>query len=200
MKVRSGRWRRTGVFSVIVAVGAALCLLVFSTGHDSPSGAELLVVTMAYFTVVFGAISLGGRHGIMGLWALLLVLWMLVLHYALSVATWDIRGAIQLLPSGFTLWSAFALPLFVATAVFLHGRRLKTIRTAGASAGLALWVSLLLLSSYLTRFAPDVGLSPRHIPVVIVIVGGFIPPLPIIVSWWSIRRCVSQPTEGTAPR
>lgn len=190
MRLRVIEWRPAVAAAGVAGVGTALCLLLLGSGLGSISGTEVVAIAIAHGALLFGLIVVGGRRGLVWLWIALLVLWVIALHNTLNAARWSAIEAIKALPEPFTSWSVIALPLSAATALFPSSRAADAGDRRATSAAIIAWLGVLVLSSYLVSFAPDVGHNPRQDPVAMLLTGILLPPLPFVVSWWAIRRLV----------
>lgn len=188
MRLRVIEWRPAVAAGALAGVGTALCLLLLGSGLRSISGTEVVAVAITHGALLFGLIIVGGCRRVVWLWVALVVLWVIALHNTLNAARWSAIETIKALPESFTAWSVIALPLSAATALFLSSRAADAGGRRATSAAIIVWLGLLLFSSYLVGFAPDVGRNPRHSPVAMVLTGILLPPLPFVVSWWAIRQ------------
>jgi hypothetical protein len=168
-----GSIRRALGSALVAGVGAPLCLMVFG----GVSSVEYLGVAVALVAIVFGCAILAGRRGFALIWILLLGVWLF------STAT---EGAAPL-PERFTMWSTLALPLSLSTEFFSLDDRLRRVSRSFALVGSA-WILLVLSSTYLARYAPDVGMTPRQHPIIRLLVPLLLLPTPPVLSFWMIRR------------
>lgn len=188
MRPRVIEWRPAVAAAGLASVGTALCLLLLGSGLGSMTGTEVVAVAVVHGALLFGVVVVGGCRSVVWLWVAMVVLWVVALHNTLNAAQWSTIEAIKALPEPFTAWSVIALPLSAATALFLSSRAADAGDRRPTSAAIIVWLGLLMLSSYLSDFAPDVGHNPRQNPLGMVLTGISLPPLPFVVSWWAIRR------------
>jgi hypothetical protein len=172
--------------ALLTAAGILLCRIIFGEhlGNLTLTGA-LLSAAVAFLLVATCAL-VGGRWGFLLLWVLLLVAWGMILIRTLTDARGEPFASMVLLPDGFVAWSMAALPFALATRVAVRTPRSRTSGTVVAG-GIA-WLALLAANSFLARYAPDVGSTPRQQPVVVSLVAVLSILAPFLVSSWFIRQ------------
>jgi hypothetical protein len=182
------------------AVGSVALLLII--GVAATVTRDVSVFGYAPYAAVLGALIAllaGSPRGLLWLWVIMAVIWLAFLRGALSIADWNIAEGVRLLHDVFPQWSCAALALIAATLYHLDGARKIPRLSFRAGAAIGIWMVLLAISSYLGRFAPDVGMNPRDHPVVAWTLPPLITVTPFIVSWWMVRR-VRSTTRAPAGR
>jgi hypothetical protein len=182
--------------ALAAAAAVAVCRLVFGGHLGGLTLAEAAVLAAVAFVVAAVCARVGGRRGFLLLWVLVLAAWVMVLRGALMEARWTPFAVATLIPERFVVWSMMALPLALATAFFVRG---QGSRGRGAvMAGAAVWLALLAASSFLSRYAVDVGNTPRWDPAVAWPVGVLSVAAAFVVPVWFIRRLRggASPTGG----
>jgi hypothetical protein len=171
--------------ALVAAAAVTVCRLAFGGHLGGLTLAEAAVLAAVAFVVTAVCARVGGGRGFLLLWVLVLAAWVMVLRGALIEARWTPFAVATLIPERFVIWSMMALPPALATAFFVRG---QGSGDRGAIIGAAVWLALLAASSFLSRYAVDVGNSPRWNPVlawpvgVLSVAGGFVVPI------WFIRR------------
>lgn len=189
-------FRRAVLAAAVSAVLSFGLLVIWATSTGGTMLSEIVVAVSIDFLVVFASLLAAGRRGLLLLWVLLLLFWIFSLYAVLDSAYWVLAAAVTLLPVRFAFWSALALPLFAASGVFLRGGRVwpLTVRTLAVSAA---WFSLILVSAYLGGFAPDVQMSFRDHPIIILVIGMIMPSTPVLLCWLALRQ-VRHDNSGRA--
>jgi hypothetical protein len=193
--------RLTLLSAAIAGLGVMLCVVLFGSFLGGVTGTDLIVLAAAPALAVAAALILGGRQGLVVLWALLGVLWTIVLCVVLTDSAWVVVEAVWLLPARFASWSFLGFPLALATAFFLHRHRSRPGERNSATVllVLALWAALMIACAALARHAPDVGTGPGHDPLIAWPLGILVLPGPGLLSWWSIRRLRGRGATALGP-
>lgn len=173
-----GGFRRALGSALVAGLATALCLSVFGGFVGPLPIGETAVVAIVLAAIVLGAALLAGRWGFVGVWIVSLGIWLV------AVGT---QGT-ESLHERFTVWSAITFPLLFSTEFFLRTANNQQ-RTAQGFAFIGIvWLLLVIGSSYLARYAPDVGMTPRQNRITALLAPLLLLPAPLILSWWSIRR------------
>jgi hypothetical protein len=181
--------------ALVAAAGVLMCRLIFGGHLGGLTLAEAAVLAATAFALTAVCARVGGRNGFLLLWVLMLAAWVMVLRGALIEARWIPLSVATLIPERFVVWSMMALPLALATAFFVRG---PGWRGHGAVTGFAaVWLALLAASSFLSRYAVDVGNSPRWDPVLAWPVGVLSVAAAFVFPVWFIRRL--RGAAGTDP-
>lgn len=177
---------RVWASAVVAAAGVPVCRLVFGGHLGGTTLAEAVVLAATAFTLTAVCARVGGRHGFMVLWVLMLATWVMMFRAAVIEAYWTPFAVATLIPERFVVWSMMALPLALATAFFVRGPGSRGHGTV--TAGAAVWLALLSASSFLSRYAVDVGNTARWDPVVAWPVGVLSVAAAFVVPAWFLRR------------
>jgi len=182
---------RLALFSASIAGFATMfCVILFGSFLGDLTRGGPIVLAAALALTVAAALILGGRQGLVVLWASLGVMWATVLCVVLTDSAWVVADAVWLLPARFASWSFLGLPLAFATAFFLHGLRPGPGEDEPGPVFLILgfWAALMVGCAALAWYAPDVGGSPASNPLIAWPLGMLVLPAPGLLSWWLIRR------------
>jgi hypothetical protein len=171
--------------ALVATAAVTVCRLAFGGHLGGLTPAEAAVLAAVVFVVTAVCARVGGRRGFLLLWVLMLAAWVMVLRGALIEARWTPFAVATLIPERFVVWSMMALPLALATAFFVRG---QGSRDRGAIFGAAVGLALLAASLFLSRYAVDVGNTPRWDPVLAWPVGVLSVTAAFVVPVWFIRR------------
>jgi hypothetical protein len=181
-----------GPRTLAVAWAGALSLTVTVRGGTAitrgqvPLAGYVLMLIVA-FAVLYAAARWAGSRGMLALWGVAVLFWCMGLVNAFSAGRGIVLYAARHLPEPFAVWNIFAVPLAVATGVWLKagGPWRPSARTLAA---IGSWIALAVLSACLVRFAPDVGPNPRDRAAVFWPMAIMLPVLPYLVSGWLIHN------------
>lgn len=180
--------RRAVTASLMGGAGAALAVtLVTPTLIGTWDAASVAVAAGVVSTAILAALVLGGRRGLTGLWGLMLLLW---LSHLARMLEWGFGRARMMgsLPDDFVVWSVLALPLAAATTYLLRGLSQAPVRGRAVPAVFATWLVLAAACAWVSGHAPDVGGGPRYDPLVGWPMVLLLPPVPLLLGGWMIRR------------
>lgn len=182
--------------------GLAMLVLALLFGHfvaDSKLS-EMFLVALGGFLVILFSLLLGRSRGLVALWAVLLVVWLLGLYGAVAMGRGDVAEAGKHLPARFALWSVAGLPLAIATEFFLQWPKRQPVRSRCVALGFALWLGLIVVSWQLGSRPLDVGSHLLHNATIAWAVAVMLAPSPVVFSWLFAKRAWASTPQGYPKR
>lgn len=160
LKLQSPYLQRAVVPALIGGLGVPVCAATLGRYLGPLPLTDVVVYAAVPFAVLWGALTLGGRRGLVAIWTLMAIYWIVALVGALREGQWELLGGMRFVPNAFAIWSFTAFPFAIATALYLQGEGSRPPSARVTVLVLVVWFGLLLTSSYLASFALDVGGAP----------------------------------------